>query len=117
MKTGKQLQSIDYDYRVSDDGLLFCKWMDNKAVTIASNYHGTAPTSIKRTQNDGTREQLACTEAVRDYNMHIGGVDMADMLCCSCGLSRKSKKWWHRLFFGLIDRTLINAYIVYRQTT
>ncbi|GFN81184.1 PiggyBac transposable element-derived protein 4 [Plakobranchus ocellatus] len=112
MKTDKQLQRGDYYYRISDDGLLFRKWMDNKAVIIASNYHGTAPTSVKRTQNDGTREQVACPEAVRDYNMHIGGVDMADMLCSSYGLSRKSKKWWHCLFFGLIDRTLINAYIV-----
>ncbi|GFO21829.1 PiggyBac transposable element-derived protein 4-like [Plakobranchus ocellatus] len=47
--------------------------------------------------------------------MHMGGVDRADMLCGSYGLSWKSKKWWHRVFFGLIDRTLVNAYIVYRQ--
>ncbi|GFO06734.1 PiggyBac transposable element-derived protein 4 [Plakobranchus ocellatus] len=69
MKTDKQLQRGDYDYRVSDDGLLFCKWMDNKVVAIASNYHGTAPTSVKRTQNDGTRQQVACPEAVRNYNI------------------------------------------------
>ncbi|GFO49344.1 PiggyBac transposable element-derived protein 4 [Plakobranchus ocellatus] len=92
MNTDKQLERGDYDYRVSD-GLLFCKWMDKKAVTTASNYYGTAPTSVKSTQKDGTRDQAACPEAVRDYNMYMGGVDMADMFLSSYGLNRKSKKW------------------------
>ncbi|GFO21316.1 PiggyBac transposable element-derived protein 4 [Plakobranchus ocellatus] len=74
LKTDKQLQGGDNDYRVGDDGLLFCKWMDNKAVTIASNYHGSAPTGVNCTQKNGTKEQVACSEAVRDYNMHMGGV-------------------------------------------
>ncbi|KAK3780360.1 hypothetical protein RRG08_061981 [Elysia crispata] len=31
--------------------------------------------------------------------------------------AKKSKKWWHRMFFGLIDRTLVNAFIAFRQMT
>ena len=46
----------------------------------------------------------------------MGGVDKADMLCAVHGLDRKSKKWWHRIFFGIIDRTLINAYVAYCKT-
>ncbi|GFO40867.1 PiggyBac transposable element-derived protein 4 [Plakobranchus ocellatus] len=115
MKTTKQLQRGDYDYKVSDDGLLLFNWIDNEPETVASNYHGTAPTSVKRTQKDGIREQVTCFEAVRDFNMHMGAMDMADMLCGSYGLSRKRTKWWHRLFFGLINRALVNANIVYRQ--
>ena len=39
----------------------------------------------------------------------MGGVDKADMLCGLYGVSRKSKKWQHRMSFGLIDRTLIEG--------
>ena len=41
------------------------------------------------------------------------GVDKADLFCVVHGLNRNSKKWWHRIFFGIIDRTLVNAYIAY----
>jgi len=45
----------------------------------------------------------------------MGGVDKADILCKAHGLSRKYKKWWHRLFFGIIDRTIINAWETYSK--
>ena len=27
----------------------------------------------------------------------------------------KLNKWWHRIFFGLVSRTLCNAYVVYKK--
>ena len=30
---------------------------------------------------------------------------------------RKSLKWWHRIFFGLLDRTLGNAFISFMKIT
>ena len=45
----------------------------------------------------------------------MGGVDKADMLCSLHGIPRKSKKWWHRIFVGLVDRSLCNAYVVYNK--
>ena len=29
---------------------------------------------------------------------------------------RKSKKWWHRIFFGLLDRTIANAAIAFEKS-
>lgn len=45
----------------------------------------------------------------------MGGVDKADMLCGIYGLDRKAQKWWHRIFFGIIDRTIVNAMVVYQK--
>ena len=39
------------------------------------------------------------------------------MQISSYELSRKSKKWWHRFFFGLIDRALCNAFITFNKIT
>ncbi|KAK3791503.1 hypothetical protein RRG08_055526 [Elysia crispata] len=72
-------------------------------------------TVVNRTQKDGTRAEIQCPQAIFDYNVFMGGVDKADMLCGLYGVSRKSKKWWHRMFFGLIDRTLVNAFIVHSK--
>ena len=41
----------------------------------------------------------------------------ADMLISLYGLSRKSKKWWHRILFGLINRALCNALIALNKIT
>ena len=103
----------EYDYRVTKQGIVFYKWKDNISVFLVSNFHGTEASAVSRTQKDGSKKQFLCPAAVKEYNENMGGVDKADMLCAVHGLDRKSKKWWHRIFFGIIDRTLINAYVAY----
>ena len=98
-------------------GLMFYKWKDNKSVNVLSNFHGPESSNVLRTQKDGTRKEFGCPVAVKDYNTYMGGADNADMLISFYGLPRKSKKWWHRIFFGLIDRALCNAFISFNKMT
>ena len=44
-----------------------------------------------------------------------GGVDKHNMLGHLCGTNRKSIKWWQIIFFGLVDMSIINAYVVYKE--
>ena len=91
------------DYRVSaKDGLAFFKWQDNKPLYVLSNFHGTEVSWVNRTQKDGTKRKFTSPMAVAHYNKYMGGVD-------------KAKKWWHRIFFGILDQTVINAQIVYSK--
>ena len=113
LKADSNMVRGEYDYRVTKQGIVFYKWKDNKSVFLVSNFHGTEASAVSRTQKDGSKKQFLCPAAVKEYNENMGGVDKADMLCAVHGLDRKSKKWWHRIFFGIIDRTLINAYVAY----
>lgn len=45
----------------------------------------------------------------------MGGVDHFDQFNSTCSVSRKSKKWWLRLFYFMIDAALVNSYILYRS--
>ncbi|KAJ8950040.1 hypothetical protein NQ314_008046 [Rhamnusium bicolor] len=45
----------------------------------------------------------------------MGGVDKADMLKSRYEVDRKSKKWWHRIFFYFLDLCVVNAYIIYKS--
>lgn len=47
MKTG------DFDFRVSDQGIAFYKWYDNRVVNFASIFFGTDNTIVSRTLKDG----------------------------------------------------------------
>ncbi|XP_039288737.1 piggyBac transposable element-derived protein 3-like [Nilaparvata lugens] len=112
MTPDKQLQWGDHDYRVSEMGISFFKWHDNKAINFIANFHSTEITEVKRTQKDGTKKNVPCPTVVADYNKYMGGVDQADRYRVLYGVNRKSKKWWHRIFFGLIDIAFVNAFII-----
>jgi len=45
----------------------------------------------------------------------MGGVDHADLLRALYYVDRKSKKWWLRIFWGLLGIVFVNAYVVYCQ--
>jgi hypothetical protein len=54
---------------------------------------------------------------VKDYNENMGFVDKADMLKALYEVNRKSRKWWHRIFWYFLDVTVVNAFIIYREQT
>lgn len=114
----KCLKRGDSDWRVSLDGLTFLKWMDNRPVYFLSNYLNPSNTeSVQRKKKDGSSEEVSCPELVKRYNDHMGYVDKMDMLKACYEVDRKSKKWWHRIFFYFVDVSLVNAFILYTKRT
>jgi hypothetical protein len=43
----------------------------------------------------------------------MGGVDRADQYCGCYGFTRRSYRWWKKLFFWLMEVADVNSYIVY----
>jgi hypothetical protein len=108
----KHMKRGDVDWRVSDD-LLFLKWMDKRSVHLLSTAHGTEAGTAERKMKDGKKVKIDQPLLVADYNKNMGGVDKADMLRSLYGFDRKTYKWWHRIFFAIMDFTMVNSYIVY----
>ena len=115
LTTDKVMNRGDFYYRVSAQEIVYFTWRDNKPVHIISNFHDAEQTMILRRQRDGSQLEFPCPTAVKDYNSYMGGIDKDNMLCSIYGAGRKSKKWWHRIFFGLVSHTLCNAYVVYKK--
>lgn len=109
------LERGQWDHRYSSTELGVFKWQDNKTVWLVTNYHGTENVSVNRTKKDGSKTVVSCPPVVRDYNKYMGGVDLADRLRALYNVNRKSKKWWQRLFWGLLDITFVNSYVIYCQ--
>ena len=89
--------------------------MDSKAVHLISNFHGIENSTVSRKQKNGQKIIVQCPLAIKDYNEHMGGVDRHDQLRQLYGINRKNIKWWHRIFFGLLDMTIVNSFILYRD--
>ena len=59
---------------------------------------------------------VPCPESVKLYNSHMGGVDLFDAHRKNYCSSRKSKQWWPRIFYFLLDTAVVNSYILYKET-
>ncbi|KAJ4440826.1 hypothetical protein ANN_10672 [Periplaneta americana] len=51
--------------------------------------------------------------AVIDYTSKMGGVDRADHYCSSYGFLKKSLKWWRKLYFWILEISLVNSFHLY----
>lgn len=112
----KKMKRGDYDYRSTTSGVTVYKWRDAKPVHFISNYHGVEETTVRRKQKDGTRMVVSCPSVVKDYNKYMIGVDKHDQLRQVYGRDRRSVKWWHRLFFGFVDMSLVNSFVIHKET-
>jgi len=52
---------------------------------------------------------------VKIYNQHMGGVDLVDSLIALYRIKIRSKKWYHRIMFHLLDLTVVNAWLLYKR--
>ena len=62
-------------------------------------------------------QQMLKPESVDDYNHCMNGVDRSDQLSVSYPFVRKTRKWWRKLFFYLLEVSVVNSFILYREVT
>lgn len=108
----KKLKRGEIDH-LHQGSLLAIKWHDKREVHMLTsiNKDGMAPTKKK---NHLTNEIVEKPLAVIDYNANMGGVDKSDMQIHFIESVRKTIKWYKKLFFHLLDMTVLNAYNMHR---
>ena len=96
------------------DGKVQCLvWKDKKQVAFINTLcDPTEITTVARKNSDGSQMQAACPATVKLYNANMGGVDLADQKRKAYTCSRKSKKWYMRLFWYVVDLSIVNAHIL-----
>ena len=50
-------------------------------------------------------------EVVAEYNQFMLGVDKIDQMMSYYSFVRKSIKWWRKVFFWLLDMSVVNSFI------
>ena len=106
------------DYRVDNNtGLIVVKWVDNKIVELTSNFVGINPTTtVKRwCKKEKKRINVSCPQIVNQYNKSMGGVDLADMLIALYRIPIRTKRWYLKIFWHLVDIAKVNAWILYKR--
>ncbi|XP_072144446.1 piggyBac transposable element-derived protein 2-like [Dermacentor andersoni] len=93
------------------------KWFDNRPVTLLSTFASASPeNTVKRFDNKArTSVSITRPSIVGVYNECTGGVDLMDMLVALYRINLRSKKWYRRLFFHLLDVVIVNCWLLYRR--
>lgn len=103
---------------VAQKGTLVCSvWKDTKPVLTLSNYHD--PTEMGRVTRKGQgrdRQQVNAPQMLCDYQKNMRGVDLMDQLISYHMFNHRSKKWWRRLYFYLLQAAILNSYILAKET-
>lgn len=100
----------------SNTRLVAIKWRDKRSVHLLSNFHDPNDfTEVPRKDKTGVIENVPCPVLLTDYNKNMNFVDKFDQNLNVYKVDRKSKKWWHRIFFYLFDAAIVNAYVLYKE--
>jgi len=94
----------------TSQNILIQHWKNKKVVSIISSRHKHEMQSV--VTRSGRQMQKPST--VLDYNKLARGTDLSDMVMQSYNVLRKSKIWYKKLFFHLIDACIHNAFLLFR---
>ncbi|UYV70445.1 PGBD5 [Cordylochernes scorpioides] len=93
--------------------LLAIKWKDVRDVFMLSTVHEGKMMPVK--PKTPTREELFKPDAVIDYNKGKVGVDRSNQMMAYYSFSRKTLKWWKKIFFHLFSLCFVNGNIIYNK--
>lgn len=111
-----RLKKHDVLTYVHKDDVMVLVWRDVRDVVMLSSYHNNdTEMLVRRQKKTRLEEEIKKPVVVVDYNDRMGGVDTADHYVSSYMFVRKSKKWWRKMFFWLLDISVVNSYLLYNM--
>ncbi|XP_050507404.1 piggyBac transposable element-derived protein 3-like isoform X1 [Diabrotica virgifera virgifera] len=95
------------------------KWYDNKAVTLLSTFASASPETTVQRYDRKKKESVTikCPSIIILYNKFMGGVDLIDSLLALYRTKIRSRKYYLRIFFHLMDMSVIIAWLMYRRAS
>ncbi|XP_050046447.1 piggyBac transposable element-derived protein 3-like [Dermacentor andersoni] len=101
----------------SDEKIIITRWLDNRAVTLASNFLGIDDEDkVSRwSKADGKYVNVKRPAVVREYNRSMGGVDKTDFLISLYRTFIRSRKWTLRVITHFMNLSVTNSWLEYRR--
>ena len=94
----------------SSGPIVVCKWKDKRDVLCISNAH--VP-SLVATQNRHGAAKVK-PNIVRDYNLHMSGIDRSDQMLSYYSGLRKTIRWYKKIGVHMLEKMVNNAFYLSR---
>jgi hypothetical protein len=97
------------------DNISIMAWLDSKVAVAISNCHPPAVVMMRRRMKGLMDEQeLPCPLTFAEYNANMGAIDDFDRLLSFLTVRLRCMKWWHQIFYFIIDVSLVNSLHLWR---
>lgn len=76
--------------------LVLLAWKDTRIVNLISTYMGSIPSTTVKRLDRARKEKVdvPCPRIIKEYNQHMGGVDLLDAHLARQRIVLRSKKWY-----------------------
>ncbi|KAE9521638.1 hypothetical protein AGLY_017934 [Aphis glycines] len=90
---------------------------NTKNVNLLSTFAAIEPvTKVSRYDRKlNKRVEVDCPHIIKVYNTHMGGVDLLDGLLGRHKIKMRSRRWYMRLFYHLLDVTIVNSWLLHKR--
>ena len=96
--------------------LLEVKIEERKVFQMLSSAHSINEVEIRRNHH-GSWLPITKPDIVHEYNKYMGAVDRCDQMVAYSCFTRRTMKWWKKVFFHLFSLSILNSYILYKERT
>ena len=96
---------------------LYCvSWYDTRVANFLATAGGVVQSTVTRRKRSGDEQEVPAPLLVKIYNRMMGGVDRADQNKGRYSVAAvvRTRKWWFRIFCGLLDMAVTNAWQLYK---
>ena len=96
----------------------FVRWKDTRSVCMISNKTSAEETKrvLRKQKGSAQKVSVDVPKMVVDYNQNMGGVDKSDQMKATYAIDHRSRsKFYLRIFFDLLDTSVVNSYIIYQK--
>ncbi len=94
--------------------LMALQWMDKRIVTMLSTAHKGSKHEVTLVPSKNPAQPpISKPNVIVDYTKHMGAVDRADHFISSYQFMRRSKKWYRKIFFWLLEISIVNSYLLH----
>jgi len=94
---------------VSNGLNILTKFRDKKQILCVSTIYNSDPVSV---ENDIKKTKKIVPNCIFKYSKNMRGVDLMDQQIQLYRFPHKSKKWWKRISFHILEIAVYNSYIV-----
>ena len=89
-------------------------WKNERLVLMLSSWHN-ADTTLHHCWVKEKEEETEKPFVIIDCIYQMEGVDCSKHNCASCSFTRKTLCWWRKLFFWLLEVSVINLFITFSE--
>ena len=101
----------------ANSNITIVRWLDNGVVQLISNHIGIADGTPARrwSMKEKMFIDIPRPLIVEEYNMHMGGVDLCDMLMALYRIELRSTKYYMHIVYYCISLSVVNGWLLYRR--